>query len=110
MPPNPSTTGSLREPFAQDDRVILEFSGREPGAIRTPGLRIRSPALYPAELRARGRSGTGRHRYSGGGWHVKDRVISPRWSHDAVQGSAAHTPAWDLGPRWGRKNLRDFRG
>jgi hypothetical protein len=24
-----------------------------PGGIRTPGLRIRSPALYPAELRAR---------------------------------------------------------
>ncbi len=29
----------------------LEFCGT-PGRIRTCGLRIRSPALYPAELRA----------------------------------------------------------
>ncbi len=32
--------------------MIPYFYGT-PGGIRTPGLRIRSPALYPAELRAR---------------------------------------------------------
>ena len=33
------------------DRYLPFFSGT-PGPIRTGGLRIRSPALYPAELRA----------------------------------------------------------
>ena len=37
------------------DRAVLETG--DPGAIRTRGLRIRNPALYPAELRGR----TGRH-------------------------------------------------
>jgi hypothetical protein len=30
----------------------LDITGA-PGVIRTPGLRIRSPLLYPAELQAR---------------------------------------------------------
>ena len=35
---------------------MLEITGT-PGPIRTGGLRIRSPALYPAELRAHSRIG-----------------------------------------------------
>jgi hypothetical protein len=35
------------------DLQIIDFVGA-PGKIRTCGLRIRSPLLYPAELQARG--------------------------------------------------------
>src|SRR5690606_26363370 len=38
----------------------LQGVGGDPGAIRTRGLRIRNPALYPAELRDRRRQSTGR--------------------------------------------------
>ena len=33
--------------------LTLDFSSGAPGRSRTCGLRIRSPTLYPAELRAR---------------------------------------------------------
>jgi hypothetical protein len=36
------------------DKYLILLSGA-PGAIRTPGLRIRNPSLYPSELQ--GRSG-----------------------------------------------------
>ena len=37
--------------YAPGDARDLEFSS-ELGATRTPDLRVRSPALYPTELRA----------------------------------------------------------
>jgi hypothetical protein len=38
---------------APDRRRALRGSYGAPGEIRTPGLLVRSQALYPAELRAR---------------------------------------------------------
>ena len=44
------------EDFSKKKGIIREDNPLicgTPGGIRTPGLRIRSPTLYPAELRAR---------------------------------------------------------
>ena len=40
----------MRHHFCYFIKLLVEFNG-VPGAIRTRGLRIRNPLLYPAELR-----------------------------------------------------------
>src|SRR5262249_7466741 len=51
-----------------------------PGGSRTPNLRIRSPLLYPIELRVR------RHR------HLKRRAIDAKGSRESRSGTGAREP------------------
>ena len=46
--------GDEAQPDADTSALCLLLSENAPGRIRTCDLRIRSPALYPAELRALG--------------------------------------------------------
>jgi hypothetical protein len=43
---------SLRRAASNDEGFSVKESDGAPGGIRTPGLLVRSQALYPAELRA----------------------------------------------------------
>ncbi len=92
----------------------LDIAGA-PGTTRTCGLRIRSPALYPTELRARGMrdSGMGRSdRQAGPGAEAIVALTRPGRElgrESLLSGGARHGGPEALPPKLPGRRMRTFR-